>query len=177
MPKQKHFPVIGKQYGQWTVISDEIKRGTRRNTYFRVECNCGRESWRLAVALVKGTTNSCKSCAKTNNNIDTYILSYFNKISRRAIKSGFEIDVTANDLQELYFKQGKKCALSQLPLEFYPNYRKIEQTASLDRIDSSKGYVKGNIQWVHKNVNFMKGVLSQERFIELCEKVARNVDN
>ena len=29
-------------------------------------------------------------------------------------------------------------------------------TASLDRIDSTKGYVRGNIQWVHKDINWFK---------------------
>lgn len=47
-----------------------------------------------------------------------------------------------------------------------------EGTASLDRIDSSRGYVEGNVQWVHKDVNFMKQALSQERFVELCTLVA-----
>jgi hypothetical protein len=47
-------------------------------------------------------------------------------------------------------------------------------TASLDRIDSSKGYEEGNIQWVHKHINFMKRTYSQEYFIDMCKKVADN---
>jgi hypothetical protein len=44
-------------------------------------------------------------------------------------------------------------------------------TASLDRIDSSKGYIVGNVQWVHKDINFMKFTFSESRFIDLCKKV------
>jgi hypothetical protein len=47
-----------------------------------------------------------------------------------------------------------------------------ETTASLDRIDSSKGYIEGNLQWVHKDVNIMKMDLSQVEFIDYCVKVA-----
>jgi hypothetical protein len=47
-----------------------------------------------------------------------------------------------------------------------------EQTASLDRIDNSKGYEVGNIQWVHKEINMMRGPLSIDRFTELCEFVS-----
>ena len=49
-----------------------------------------------------------------------------------------------------------------------------EQTASFDRIDNSKGYEVGNIQWVHKEINMMRGTLSVDRFIELCEFVVSN---
>ena len=47
-------------------------------------------------------------------------------------------------------------------------------TASLDRIDSSKGYIEGNVQWVHKRVNLMKGNMSTENFIEWCNLVVKN---
>jgi len=46
-------------------------------------------------------------------------------------------------------------------------------TASLDRIDSSKGYVRGNIQWVHIAINFMKHSLPEEEFIRWCCLVAQ----
>jgi len=45
-------------------------------------------------------------------------------------------------------------------------------TASVDRIDSSIGYVMGNIQWVHKDINKMKSDFSQELFIAWCGLVA-----
>jgi hypothetical protein len=47
-------------------------------------------------------------------------------------------------------------------------------TASIDRIDSSKGYEEGNIQWVHKHVNFMKRTYSQDYFIDMCKKIAEH---
>jgi len=49
-----------------------------------------------------------------------------------------------------------------------------QQTASLDRIDSSKGYIEGNVQWVHRKINMMKQSYTQEEFIELCQAVVRN---
>ena len=48
-------------------------------------------------------------------------------------------------------------------------------TASLDRIDSNKGYIKGNVQWVHKDVNTMKMDHTQEEFIKICTMVANHV--
>jgi hypothetical protein len=45
-------------------------------------------------------------------------------------------------------------------------------TASLDRIDSSKGYTIDNVQWVHKTVNLMKRELNQQDFIDICNKIS-----
>lgn len=47
-----------------------------------------------------------------------------------------------------------------------------QQNMSIDRINSDIGYEEGNIQWVDKRINMMKGSLSNEEFIELCTKVA-----
>ena len=49
-----------------------------------------------------------------------------------------------------------------------------KKTASVDRIDSNKGYEKGNIQIVHKIVNRMKWSLNQKAFIWFCKKIYEN---
>lgn len=54
------------------------------------------------------------------------------------------------------------------------NPTKVNGNASLDRIDNTKGYVAGNIQWVHKAINLMKLDLVQKDFINWCKKVAEN---
>ena len=47
-------------------------------------------------------------------------------------------------------------------------------TASLDRIDSTKGYFIENVQWVHKYVNIMKWHTANQEFIEWCKLIAAN---
>jgi hypothetical protein len=51
------------------------------------------------------------------------------------------------------------------------NGKDREGTASLDRIDSSKGYSKDNVQWVHKRLNAVKQNLTPEEFLFWCIKV------
>lgn len=65
--------------------------------------------------------------------------------------------------------QDYKCALTGAPLV-------VGENASVDRIDSSRGYELGNIQWVTKEVNRMKIDFDQKLFIELCRKVAEYND-
>jgi len=169
----KYKPILGAVYGKWTVISDKRYRGkSNRFTYWKVKCECGREAFRTAHHLANLKHTQCKSCAKTRNGIDTYILSYYNKTVRRAETINKPCTVTAKELEQLYFLQQKCCALSGVPIEFRPNFQKNEQTASLDRIDSTKGYTEDNVQWVHKDVNFMKNKLTETRFVELCKLIS-----
>lgn len=43
--------------------------------------------------------------------------------------------------------------------------------AFLNRIDNSKGYIPGNIQWVHKEINMMRDVLCEFVFANWCQLV------
>ncbi|CAB4129304.1 hypothetical protein UFOVP112_402 [uncultured Caudovirales phage] len=46
-------------------------------------------------------------------------------------------------------------------------------SCSIDRINSSLGYVPGNIQLVSAKTNLAKGNMSSKEFIQFCKKVAK----
>ena len=71
-----------------------------------------------------------------------------------------------------FIQQNQKCALTGEQI-FLSESRRTTQimTASIDRIDPTKGYVIGNIQWVHIIVNYMKHKLTNEQFISWCTKI------
>lgn len=52
--------------------------------------------------------------------------------------------------------------------------RKNETTASLDRINSSIGYIEGNVQWVHKDVNKMKMAMVEDKFLYWCKTISQH---
>jgi len=79
------------------------------------------------------------------------------------------VEITIEYAWNLFLKQNKLCALSGQPLTIGMNRY---NTASIDRIDSGKGYIEDNIQWVHIDINFMKRTYSQEYFIEMCNMVS-----
>jgi hypothetical protein len=68
--------------------------------------------------------------------------------------------------------QDFRCALSGWPIG-WSDVGAIH-TASIDRVDSSLGYVVGNIQIVHKDVNMAKQQFTQDYFLVLCAAVAAN---
>jgi len=84
---------------------------------------------------------------------------------------GFKIEISPKDLLEIYINQGLKCALTGLPIDFKAK-KWFHGTASIDRIDSKKGYIAGNVQWVHTDINKMKLDFQQDYFIQMCRRVA-----
>lgn len=91
-------------------------------------------------------------------------------------------DLTLSYLKELYDNQKGKCAITNIEM-FLPtsvsDYRYIKgtkplHTASLDRIDSFKPYMQGNVQFVCKGINSMKNIFSMEETLEFLNKIKEN---
>lgn len=62
-----------------------------------------------------------------------------------------------------------KCVVTGLPItlpEWNDGKSDMRTTASLDRIDSSKGYVIGNVQWVSGCINLAKQDMTNEQIVE-----------
>lgn len=99
---------------------------------------------------------------------------YFTITKASAENRSLEFDLTIQDMANQFDRQKGKCSLTGLALRFQTCCGKKRQagTASLDRINSERGYIRGNIQWVHKDINKMKERLPQSRFVELCKLVA-----
>lgn len=109
---------------------------------------------------------------KTNENI---CITLFKKIKSNALKRKLSFELTVEDMWDLFLQQDEKCAITgvninMLNANINNNYHL--QTASLDRKDSSKGYIKGNVQWVHKVINSLKSDFNNDEFISLCHLVA-----
>lgn len=79
-----------------------------------------------------------------------------------------EFNLSFEYLENLFDSQQGKCSISGVPLTFEGNTPNL---ASLDRIDSAKGYVEGNIQWVAWYINKMKQDLSMVDFLQKCKEV------
>lgn len=195
-PNKKTFVAVGSKYNKWTVLKevprrDQMGSKTRGEKVFLCKCECGTKRQVLSYNLRKAKTKSCgcdlpkgqkharwKGYGEISGN-------YWNQINhgaseRKGRSYSLEFTITAKYAWELFLKQNRKCSLSGLPIaiKLTSNSKtRFEHTASLDRIDSRIGYVEGNVQWVHKEINMMKRTMSQERFIELCKTVAKNLSD
>lgn len=171
--------LTGMRFGHWTVLSLHSRK---RNGSLRwvVCCDCGNEDSKSYTDLMHGRSKSC-GCMKIHQGLRSTqwkgckcgavsgdrMTSIRNSAAGKGKRQALAYDLDAEYVCGLF---DGTCALSGLPIRIGRHSR--DNTASLDRIDSSKGYIRGNVQWLHKDVNWMKNTLDQQRFVELCKAVA-----
>lgn len=91
-------------------------------------------------------------------------------------KPRLKSDIDLTYLTELWEKQDGKCAITHIPIILPSNAKtwgkgKKPDNASLDRIDSKLGYIKGNVQFIALSINLAKTDFSQEDFIAFLGKI------
>jgi hypothetical protein len=167
--------VFNQKINEFTVIGVCFSKGDRGQSYVPVRCSCGYEYEINKHTLLHGRTKKCKHC-KGFKGEGELGMSFFNSIREGAIKRNYEFSIDIKYAWDLFLHQNKKCALTDIPLElcgkYYQQQRK-KQTASLDRINNKKGYIEGNVQWVHKLVNKFKSDMKQEDLIYFSNLIAK----
>lgn len=150
---------------------------------FYKECpSCGEEQSYLRKNYAEESFKLGKLCKKCSNKIpdnnshkgyykNVLRKSFAHKYRTNALIRRIDWNVSFDYLAELLIEQDFKCALTGWDI----HAMEVNSPASLDRIDSSIGYVEGNLQWVNSKVNMMKQQYSQEDFIKVCLAVADKV--
>lgn len=175
--------LIGKIYNELTVKEFSYKK-QNGDYFFKCKCRCGTYKTVRRAHLIDGHTKSCGCIASEIGSKSKSWKGYgeisklcWNNIVNSANARNLEINITIEYIWDLFLQQNRRCALSNQELTMLHSiHKKIYKTASLDRIDSTKGYIKGNVQWIHKDINFMKQAFSQDYFLELCRKIVYSQD-
>lgn len=174
--------LTGQRFGKWLVLYRT--QAHRKHTIWRCVCDCGAEKDVYSTHLISGNSKRCPKCSPKGKSHKQWkgcgdiSGNFWDSIKRCASgKKGrrepVDFLITIEFAWDLFIKQEGKCALSGLDIVI--NYNQKEgHTASLDRIDSSKGYTEDNVQWVHKDINMMKRTYDQDYFIELCKSVSEH---
>jgi len=158
----------------------EYKTVNKRSMWL-MRCHCGTEELKRPDHVITGRVRMCKSCSAKETAKTTpppirrtgyagLSGTHYSHIKASAKRRNIEFNVTEKQLWELYEAQNNKCALTGVPIVLVaeiqnnnPNWEVI--TASLDRKDSSIGYVIENLWWVHKEVNRLKNNYSLEELL------------
>lgn len=172
--------LLNKRFGKLVVISETKKQHGKKGLVkaWVCKCDCGKYTTCETNTLTSGHSSSC-GCERLKSINHSYMEitgTWYGQVKRNAEKRGFKFNLTKEYLQELLELQSYACNISGLPLTIAKirSGKKYYQqtTASLDRIDNNKGYEKGNVQFVHKHVNYMKWTHDQQYFIDLCKMIA-----
>lgn len=97
-----------------------------------------------------------------------FVTDLFHRVNRSAAKGGHKNTMTRADIENLIIESDGVCALSGVKLSTLHN---DPNKASVDRINSNKGYVKGNIRLVTTRSNIMKNQWTDAEVMEWCKSV------
>lgn len=182
-PKLGLTKEIGKKYGFLTINNTEYseKLGCWVMLF---TCDCGRKSTDTLRKIKKNLRRTCgilgcpyRAMVRQENGKMAGFTGCGEIYGCRwaqwrigADKRKLEFKVPIERAWQIFEEQDRKCALTGLPISFGNSWNR-RCTASLDRIDSTKGYIEGNVQWVHKRINAMKGDLPETELIKFCQLV------
>jgi hypothetical protein len=88
---------------------------------------------------------------------------------KRARKDNLSFDITTPLMHEIWQKQEGKCAKTGVEMGRIGDKW---TSPSIDRIDSSRGYEKDNVQWVCWRYNDAKSNMNDDEFVAMCLAVA-----
>ena len=131
-------------------------------------------NWHVKGIFIKKPT--CKECDKTwqrkyrVDNKEKYLLETARK---RAKQKGFDFNLTIEDIviPDICPVLGIQLCKS--------NDKTLDSSPSLDRVDSTKGYVKGNVRVISHRANTIKNYGNLEEHRKVIEYIQKNlaIDN
>lgn len=89
----------------------------------------------------------------------------------RARRKGLELNINLEYLEELFEKQHGRCKYTGVELAQTENK---SNSISIDRIDYTKGYIKGNVVFTSTIVNTMKNDLTENEFIRVVRLITEH---
>jgi hypothetical protein len=184
------------KFGSWKVIKFAGRKGKGQIAYWTCQCDCGFITDIVGTSLTNGSSTRCRTCSNIKNNQNPEKIEKVRAIklansqrnpfyvmlkqAESKLKRGsrvLEFNVSVDYITKLFYEQKGQCALSGREISLAKEHfwhKNGGTTASLDRINSSKGYIEGNLQWVHKDFQFMKSDLGQQEFLDMCVEVAKH---
>lgn len=131
--------------------------------------------FRKQAKRTSGIIHTCKACGNKQHAYNV-LENMITTAKSRSKQKGREFSITQDDIRALRIAQNDKCALTGWDLDWEPSYdgkRVCPPTrASLDRIDSTRGYTVDNIQLVCDMANRAKAMYTEDVFVAMCCSIA-----
>jgi len=131
-----------------------------------------RSRCKLCVLLRSKDTHPAayvSKAAKRSASPKNFIATVLNHAAGRKQHLGFDIDL--GYLVGLYNAQDGRCAISGERMTYLAGQGRVSTNISIDRIDSSRGYVRGNVQFVCDVVNRMKQDMAEDDLAVWCARI------
>ncbi len=113
------------------------------------------------------------SAARVRNNLVCWMKISICKKRIYCNKHGIAFDLELDYLEQQWKKQNGKCFYFNIDLTFA---NKGLDSAHMERLDRSKGYVKENVVLASKIANYAKNDTSQSDFLKIIQNIINNID-
>jgi hypothetical protein len=173
--------LVGQKFGKLTVT--EKTSSTRGGSIlWKCLCDCG-AVYHATTRHLNRKENTVRSCGcnqiksgKSHKQWSgfgdisgSWWASHIKHSANCKTRKHIDVTLTIEEAWNLFLRQEQQCAMTGLKLEISNDSGK--NTASLDRIDNTQGYHLDNVRWVHKDINMMKRVYTDDYFRHLCQLV------
>ena len=163
--------LIGKRFGKVVVIKRDK---TREGVYWICKCDCGNEKSIPAVTLKTGKCISC-GCYRFEANALPKYEAAKNRLIEEYINKSKEKNIVFELTREEFFKLTEQdcfyCGVEPYKIKRCHSTHGDYIYNGIDRIDSSKGYVLGNVVPCCHTCNFAKRTMEIDEFMNWVEKV------
>jgi len=93
---------------------------------------------------------------------------------KRAKDKGRDYSLSAKIVGQMWRAQDYRCFYTKIEmLPYHPNIKRNPYAASIDRIDSSKGYTPDNCVLCLYVVNRMKSDMPLDEFLSICHSISK----
>lgn len=188
--------LIGHKFGRLLVIEDSGERTKCGGVKYRCLCDCGNTSITARSELISGRATSCgcyrieriresrerlkgHPCnpnRKYDTNEERYQHYVYRRIKQRAKTDCLDFELTYEKVEELtqsncYYCNSEKSNLLKVK-KFSEDYEYPYN--GIDRLDSQKGYVEGNVVPCCKWCNQAKSTMSLQEFYAWSQRLSLN---
>lgn len=134
-------------------------------------CKFCKEEFSACRTNMKFCSSNCRKRHFTYTKVLSALMS---KAKYRAKKDGIEFTISIKDLGQ----SPERCPILDIPLfKEFKSKRGNPNSPSIDRIDSNKGYVPGNVHIISWRANCLKNNGSVEEFEKLVNWMKNNDKN
>lgn len=138
-------------------------------------CQCG-ATYKIRTCDLK-IRQVCTDCKKSKSRTGKISNVFYNHVLKTAHERGIKFDLTTEDMSKILDLQSNKCVYTGREFIFDIDVgivNRAKSTLSADRINSKDHYHINNLQFVLKDVNYMKYTYSHNYFLHLVKLIYEN---
>ena len=170
--RPKGLSYVGQTYGRLTILE---QYSDKKNVFFKCKCECGNIKDKVRKDYIIGPKAEVTSCGcrlkelhqeRREKGINE-ISAMWSRAKYRAKQKGLEFTIEQDDITI-----PETCPLLGIPLICHRGKGSQQgNSPSLDRIDPTKGYIKGNVWVISNRANTLKNDASLQELELLVENL------